>query len=72
MHVPIFDDDTFKTSFCRGAGICYYYNGEVNLNHKIFHLINENLLKMFVKMVVAFKINLRIHARLFRNILNHT
>ncbi|XP_036149552.1 cytosolic endo-beta-N-acetylglucosaminidase isoform X2 [Monomorium pharaonis] len=28
VHVPIFEDDTFKTSFCRGAGICYYYNGE--------------------------------------------
>ncbi|XP_011156216.1 cytosolic endo-beta-N-acetylglucosaminidase isoform X1 [Solenopsis invicta] len=28
IHVPIFEDDTFKTSFCRGAGICYYYNGE--------------------------------------------
>lgn len=34
VHVPIFEDDTFKTSFCRGAGICYYYNGEVNLNSK--------------------------------------
>lgn len=30
VHVPIYEDDTFKTSFCRGAGICYYYNGEVN------------------------------------------
>ncbi|XP_011052614.1 PREDICTED: cytosolic endo-beta-N-acetylglucosaminidase isoform X1 [Acromyrmex echinatior] len=28
VHVPIFENDTFKTSFCRGAGICYYYNGE--------------------------------------------
>ncbi|XP_018400063.1 PREDICTED: cytosolic endo-beta-N-acetylglucosaminidase [Cyphomyrmex costatus] len=28
VHVAIFENDTFKTSFCRGAGICYYYNGE--------------------------------------------
>lgn len=28
VHVPIFENDIFKTSFCRGAGICYYYNGE--------------------------------------------
>ncbi|XP_050455330.1 cytosolic endo-beta-N-acetylglucosaminidase [Cataglyphis hispanica] len=28
VHVPIYEDETFKTSFCRGAGICYYYNGE--------------------------------------------
>ncbi|EFN68758.1 Cytosolic endo-beta-N-acetylglucosaminidase [Camponotus floridanus] len=28
VHVPIYEDETFKTSFCRGAGVCYYYNGE--------------------------------------------
>ncbi|KMQ97101.1 cytosolic endo-beta-n-acetylglucosaminidase [Lasius niger] len=28
VHVSIYEDETFKTSFCRGAGICYYYNGE--------------------------------------------
>ncbi|XP_020291073.1 cytosolic endo-beta-N-acetylglucosaminidase 1 isoform X2 [Pseudomyrmex gracilis] len=28
VHVPIYDNETFKTSFCRGAGVCYYYNGE--------------------------------------------
>ncbi|EZA56459.1 Cytosolic endo-beta-N-acetylglucosaminidase [Ooceraea biroi] len=32
VHVPIYEDETFKTSFCRGAGPCYYYNGEEHFN----------------------------------------
>ncbi|XP_012217337.1 cytosolic endo-beta-N-acetylglucosaminidase isoform X1 [Linepithema humile] len=28
VHVPIYENETFKSSFCRGSGICYYYNGE--------------------------------------------
>lgn len=35
VHVPIYDNETFKTSFCRGAGVCYYYNGEVKLLGKL-------------------------------------
>lgn len=36
VHVPIYEDETFKTSFCHGAGVCYYYNGEVIYNKIIF------------------------------------
>lgn len=43
VHVPIYEDETFKTSFCRGAGICYYYNGEVNLNNKKQEYLTLNI-----------------------------
>ncbi|KAL0122537.1 hypothetical protein PUN28_007324 [Cardiocondyla obscurior] len=28
VHALIFENEPFKTSFCRGTGVCYYYNGE--------------------------------------------
>jgi endo-beta-N-acetylglucosaminidase D len=34
IHIPIYEDVPFKTSFCRGAGRCYYYNDQVKLNNE--------------------------------------
>ncbi|XP_076635852.1 cytosolic endo-beta-N-acetylglucosaminidase-like isoform X2 [Colletes latitarsis] len=31
VHVPIYDSEVFKTSFCRGNGGCQYRSGEVEL-----------------------------------------
>ncbi|XP_015609952.1 uncharacterized protein LOC107274903 [Cephus cinctus] len=32
IHVPLYDNETFRTSFCRGAGVKYYCNGKVEYN----------------------------------------
>lgn len=32
IHVPIYEDETFQTSFCSGYGRSLYHSGEVNLN----------------------------------------
>lgn len=31
IHVPIYEGEVFKTSFCRGNGTSYYRCGEVRL-----------------------------------------
>ncbi|XP_032677000.1 uncharacterized protein LOC116846804 isoform X2 [Odontomachus brunneus] len=30
VHVPIYEDEVFRSTFCRGAGSRYYYNGQEN------------------------------------------
>ncbi|XP_014470080.1 PREDICTED: cytosolic endo-beta-N-acetylglucosaminidase isoform X2 [Dinoponera quadriceps] len=30
IHVPIYEDEVFRSTFCRGAGRNYYYNGQEN------------------------------------------
>ncbi|EFN77158.1 Cytosolic endo-beta-N-acetylglucosaminidase [Harpegnathos saltator] len=38
IHVPIYEDETFRSTFCRGAGTCYYYNGQ---EHSLPERLNE-------------------------------
>ncbi|XP_017887625.1 cytosolic endo-beta-N-acetylglucosaminidase [Ceratina calcarata] len=35
VHVPIYEEETFKTSFCRGSGSAYYRCGEIQLDMRV-------------------------------------
>lgn len=62
VHVPIYEDETFRTTFCRGAGIDYYYNGEVRLilmKYLALFDISNKIISNFTKRV-------RLHLGVFR------
>lgn len=35
IHVPLYDNEAFATSFCRGAGTSYYHCGKIKLERQI-------------------------------------
>lgn len=34
IHVPIYEDEIFRSTFCRGAGRNYHYDGQVKLDNR--------------------------------------
>ncbi|XP_076289893.1 cytosolic endo-beta-N-acetylglucosaminidase-like isoform X1 [Lasioglossum baleicum] len=35
IHIPIYENETFKTSFCHGSGSSYYNCGEIQLERRV-------------------------------------